>query len=544
MRIDQKPWRLLLLAAGGILTGLCLVFPAVGFWQWITLIPAGLVILRLLSDTRIRPRRLYGYGVFFFMSFGLTVFHWFLSMYPLEFAGATKGEAAVVVVLAWFGLSFFQAVFGGLTFLLGGCLFRTALAKRYPILRPLCFGMIWTVYEWSQNFFWFGVPWARLPLGQSEYLVGMQTASLLGSYFITFLLVSVNLLLAYILLAAWEGRKKPWHERLAKGATVTVALMLLFQYGVGAVLYLREEPKDRTLRVAAVQGNISSKWNDPNATLKARRIYGDGTRQAAEAGAELIVWPETAVTQVIAEGRANGWYKFCSELAEETETTILVGGFTPAAEKEYNSILCFLPDGSLHETLYHKRKLVPFGEFVPLGSVIETVVPPLADLVLSGADLEEGSEASVVMLEEGTVGSLICFDSIYDGFTRESVLAGAELLCLSTNDSWFGESRALYMHNAQAKLRAVESGRGVLRSANTGLTAFLDEKGRTVEEIPIQEEGVLVADAALSDRMTLYTRIGNVFVYGCIGLLSLGVILKILEMLNKKESVDKTVEKW
>ena len=179
-----------------------------------------------------------------------------------------------------------------------------------------------------------------------------------------------------------------------------------------------------------------------------------------------------------------------------------------------------------------------------MGSVIETVVPPLADLVLSGADLEEGSEASVVMLEEGTVGSLICFDSIYDGFTRESVLAGAELLCLSTNDSWFGESRALYMHNAQAKLRAVESGRGVLRSANTGLTAFLDEKGRTVEEIPIQEEGVLVADAALSDRMTLYTRIGNVFVYGCIGLLSLGVILKILEMLNKKESVDKTVEKW
>lgn len=546
MRIDQKPWRLLLLAAGGVLTGLCLVFPAIGFLEWLALIPAGVVMIRLLSDPRVRLRRLYGYGLFFFMSFYLTVFHWFASMYPLEFAGVTKGEAAVVVVFAWLGLSLFQAVAGGLTFVLGGLLFRTELAKRYPLSRPLCFGMIWAVYEWSQNFFWFGVPWGRLPLGQSGYLVGIQTASLFGSYFITFLLVSVNLLLAYILLAVWEGRERPLRERLSKGAILTVSLMLLFQYGAGTALYLREaSTEERTVRVAAVQGNISSKWNDSGAVLKARNIYAKGTRQAALEGAELVVWPETAVTQVIREGKSNGWYEFCSELAEETGTTILVGGFTPATVKEYNSILCFLPDGRLHETVYHKRKLVPFGEFVPLGSVIETLVPPLADLVLSGADLEQGTEANVMTLEWGTVGSLICFDSIYDRFTRDSVLEGAELLCLSTNDSWFGDSRALYMHNAQAKLRAVESGRSILRSANTGLTGLLDERGRTVEEIPIKEEGVLVAEATLSDDMTLYTRIGNLFVYVSIGLLTLGVIGKIMGAGNKgsKKRVDKSFEK-
>ena len=542
MKIDQKPWRLICLAAGGILTGLCLVFPAIGFLEWLTLIPAGCVLLRLLSDPTVRLRRLYGYGLFFFMSFYLTVFHWFISMYPLEFAGATKGEAAVVVFFAWVGLSFFQSVFGGLTFLFGGWLFRSSLFGRYPILKPLSFGMIWAVYEWTQNFFWFGVPWGRLPLGQSGFLVGLQTASLFGSYFITFLLVSVNFLLAYILLRVWEKKGHSLRASLPRGAVLTVLLMLLFQYGAGTVLYLKEAPSSGTVRIAAVQGNISSKWSDAGGSATAKRIYSEGTRRAAAEGAEIIVWPETAVTQVIGEGRANGWYELCTSLASETGATLLVGGFTPTSEKSYNSILCFLPDGSQHETVYHKRKLVPFGEFVPLGGLIETLVPPLADLVLSGADLEEGTEANVFTLEEGAVGSLICFDSIYDRFTRDSVLAGAELLCLSTNDSWFGDSRALYMHNAQARLRAVESGRSVLRSANTGLTTLLDSKGRTQVEIAIQEEEILVAEATLSDRITLYTRIGNLFVYACIGALIAGAAWCVHEKLTNKKR--KTLENF
>ncbi len=535
MKMDQKPWRLALLAAGGVLTGLCLLFPVIGFLEWLTLIPAGLVILTLLSNPSARARHLYGYGFFFFFCFYLTQFQWFISMYPLEFAGVTKLEAVVVVLFAWIGLSLFQAVGGGLTFVFGAILFRSPLVSRHPLLRPFLFGWIWAVYEWTQNFGWWGVPWGRLPLGQSGFLVGIQTASLFGSYFITFLLVSVNLLLAYILLTAWERRGEALCKRICRGAVISVAVMLLFQYGAGTAIYLYEDhAKTGSVRMAAVQGNISSKWDELNATEKARRIYGERTRQAVAEGAEIVVWPETAVTQVVREGLQNGWFEFCSELSLETGATILVGGFSPAPEKEYNSILCFLPDGTLHETVYHKRKLVPFGEFVPFGKLIETLVPPLADLVLSGSDLTEGTEPNVFALKEGTIGSLICFDSIYDRFTRESVLAGAEVLCLSTNDSWFEDSRALYMHNAQARLRAVESGRSVLRSANTGLTTLLDEKGRTVEEIPIEREGVLVADVTLSSRVTLYTRIGNLFVLIGLLLLTLAVAGEFYRLILSK----------
>ena len=537
MKLDLKAKRLLLLAMGGALTGLCLLFPAIGFLEWVTLIPAGLVILRLLSDRQVRPKQLYGYGFFFFFFFYLTLFEWFISMYPLEFAGATKLEAAVVVFFAWVGLSFFQAVGGGLCFLVGGVLFKSPVSERYPILRPFLFGWLWAIYEWTQNFGWWGVPWGRLPLGQSGYLVGIQTASLFGSYFITFLLVSVNLLIAYGILFAREHWGEGIRRQISRGACLSVVILLLFNYGVGTVLYVSEKPSQtRTVRIAAVQGNISSKWDTENGTKQARISYGEGTRRAAEEGAEIVVWPETAVTQVIREGAANGWYEFCSRLAKETETTILVGGFTPAPEKDYNSILCFLPDGSLHETVYHKRKLVPFGEFVPFGTLIETLVPPLAELVLSGADLTPGSEPNVFDLTEGSIGSLICFDSIYDGFTRESVLAGAEVLCLSTNDSWFGDSRALYMHNAQAKLRAVESGRSVLRSANTGLTTLINEKGQTVAEIPIEKEGVLVSDVTLSDHLTLYTRLGNLFVW--VGIILLQGVL-VIELVRRSKGIDK-----
>jgi apolipoprotein N-acyltransferase len=140
---------------------------------------------------------------------------------------------------------------------------------------------------------------------------------------------------------------------------------------------------------------------------------------------------------------------------------------------------------------------------------------------MSGSDLDAGEGANTFSLEGGEIGSLICFDSIYDGLIRESVRGGAQLLCLSTNDSWFASSRALNMHLAQAQLRAVESGRWVVRSANTGITSAINSRGEIVDSIPILEEGVLVCEAAYEEEMTLYTGIGNLFVYGWIALISL-----------------------
>ncbi len=528
---EKKTGRFLLLALGGFLTGLTLVFPEIGFLEWLTLVPFGIFLLESGSDRRIRLGGLYGYGLFFFMCYYLVVFHWFVNLYPLDFIdGMTTGGALAVVCVAWLGLSLLQALMGGLLFVVAGILFRSRALEKIRFLKPFAAAALWSVYEWTQTLGWWGVPWGRLPLGQSKYAVGLQTASLFGSYFITFLLVAVNLCVAYGLCEWIKVPKEQQTRKLIQPCCIAVTAMLVFQYSVGSMLWFFDAEEKNTGRAAAIQGNISSheKWS-LESTQKTKEIYGEYTRKAAEEGASLVVWPETALPYKITEKNSMG--KYVSSLAKETGVTILVGCFTAGDENEYNSIVCFLPDGSMSETVYSKRRLVPFGEFVPMRGLIETLIPPLAELVLSGEDIAWGEGANVFELEEGNVGSLICFDSIYEELTRESVLSGAELICLSTNDSWFTDSAALYMHNAQAQLRAIESGRYVVRSANTGISTIISNRGEIIKELDPLVDGMAVEKIEFRDQHTLYTVIGNVFVYLCIlalaGIIAFDLIWKI-----------------
>ncbi|MBQ9782981.1 MAG: apolipoprotein N-acyltransferase [Clostridia bacterium] len=532
---EKRYWRFLLLAVGALLTGLTVVFPTVGFLEWISLIPVGVFLLSYAPDPTVRLRTLYGWGLFFFYGYYLVTFHWFVNLYPLDFIdGMTKGAAIAVVLVAWLGLSLFQALMGGLVFVGAGLLFRTGLSSRFPFLRPFLVAGLWAVYEWTQTLGWWGVPWGRLPLGQVKALVGLQIASWFGSYFITFLLVAVNGCLAYA-LCAWLSRETvAWHAALKKSC-VAVAVMLVFQYGCGAVIWLTRKPSDtqEKLTVAVVQGNISSheKW-ELETTERTREVYRQYTLQAAEEGAQIVVWPETALPYTVSEG--NSTWRYASSLAKEARVTILVGAFTKGEEQEYNSIICFLPDGTTHETVYSKRRLVPFGEFVPMRKLFETVVPPLADLVMSQGEVAWGEGANVFALEEGNIGSLICFDSIYEDLTRESVLSGAELICLSTNDSWFTDSAALYMHNAQAQLRAIETGRYVARSANTGISTVISSRGEVLAELEPLVDGMLVEEVRLEQRTTLYTYIGNVSVYLCVLALAFLLCLDTVEKIRIK----------
>lgn len=511
-RTRMGRWGLLLISA--VLTGLTLVMPAIGFLEWITLIPFGIFLLEYASDSSVRLRHLYGYGLGFWWCFYLVVFHWFVNLYPLDFIeGMTKGGALAVVVAAWFGLSLFQALAGGLTFVLAALLFRTRLCGRRQWLRPIVAACLWAVYEWTQTLGWWGVPWGRLAIGQSDYVLGLQTASWFGSYFISFLLVAVNLFLAYAVCAACrpsDGDRKS----AVRFACLTAVGLLVFQYGSCSILWgsSRVSEDGSYVRVAAIQGNISSheKWNF-DSMKKTREVYREYTLQAVREGAEIVVWPETALPYTV-----DGDTSYLVELAKEAQVTLLVGAFTESEDgAQYNSIVCYLPDGSMHETVYNKRRLVPFGEFVPWRNLIQTVIPPLAELVLSGDDVAWGFGSHVMELEQGNIGSLICFDSIYEDLTRESVLDGAELLCLSTNDSWFTDSAALYMHNAQAQLRAIESGRWVVRAANTGISTIISARGEVIADLEPLVDGILVEYVAMEDSVTLYSRIGNTFVYLC-----------------------------
>jgi len=508
LELKHKKLCVALLAVSAFLTGLTVVFPVLGFLEWLTLVPACLFLFRFASDEGARLRALYGWGCLFFYCYYLTTFHWFLNLYPLDFVdGMTKGGALAVVLVAWLGLSLLQTLFGGLLFVLCGVLFRSYIVRRFSLLRPFLLALLWAVYEWTQTLGWWGVPWGRLPLGQAKYLVGLQTASLLGPYFITFLLVAVNALAALALLSL-ARKERP----MLKLSCFLIVGILLLQYGAGTILWFCRAESEESVTVAVVQGNVSSqeKWSSAS-DARTEEVYESYTREAAAAGAQIVVWPETAFPYTVTPRNSLG--RFISNLAQETGTTILAGAFSEAEDGYYNAVLCFLPDGSMSETVYAKRRLVPFGEFVPFQPLVEAIIPPLAELVLSGGVIVEGEGPNVFVLAEGNIGSLVCFDSIYEDLTRESVLGGAEMLALSTNDSWFTDSAALSMHNAQAQLRAIESGRYVARSANTGISTVISDRGEVLCSLEPLVDGMLVEEIGVKKNVTLYTLIGNAFVY-------------------------------
>lgn len=497
--------RILLLPFSALLMGLCVLFPKIGMLQWLALVPALFYLFGRMEAEPLRIKTAYGYGCLYFGVFYLMAWHWFVELYPMEFAGITKGEAVVLIAICWIGLSLLQTVLSALAFPTFVLLFRHRIFRKWPILTPFLFASVYTVAEWAQTLTWAGVPFARVSLGQSECGILFNSASLFGSYFITFSVVAVSALAAYALL----------HLDRVKLLSICCAAVFLFNMGAGLIGYLTADTVDGDgIVVAAVQGNVgtSNKWTS-DSDKTSREVYEKYTAEAAAARAKLVLFPETFMPYRINDVTSLGVY--VKELAAKYQVTICCGGFyyDNADEGYYNGLFTVYPDGTISETVYAKRRPVPFGEYVPMRSVIEVLIPPLADMSMLGDDLDAGTETAIVDTDAGRVGGLICFDSIYEDLTLATVRDGAEVICLATNDSWFLDSAGVHMHNRHARLRAVESGRYIIRSADTGVSSIIAPDGSTDAEIPALVEGVSISVVKPTNARTLYSYIGNTLVY-------------------------------
>ena len=525
-----------LLVLSAFLTALTLMIPSIGFLEWLTLIPAAVAFILTAEDGTIGYKRMYLYGFVYYMGFGLSIFHWFINLYPLEFIDMSKAEAAVVVAVAWFGLSLLQAVFAAFMPVVLAFLIRRTAAGRSRFFLPLAAASLYTVFEWMQTLTWAGVPWGRLALGQTEMPVILTASSVLGSYFITFAVVAVNYFLAMVILAGKEERRGVY----LSAATGILALTI----GMGGAVMLFGEKDGERFTAAAIQVNSSSheKWK-PGQLEITMSVLEEYSMAAAEEGASLIVWPETVFpTYPIDRTMIRN---FMTDLAVRCDATIVVGGFTEGEGMDKNSLIFVHPDGRVDETVYSKRHLVPFGEYVPMRKIIMTLIPPLAEISMLGEDLAPGEDSAVVDTREGRLGGLVCFDSIYELLSLDSVRDGAQVLVLGTNDSWFLDSAAVYMHNSQAKLRAAETGRYIVRAANTGISSIIDPHGRVLDEEPPLVGGYVVGEVAKRSAPTVYSVVGNLFVYVCIACQLLlaahgtAVILREIRGQKSKKSLDK-----
>ena len=150
---------LLWLLAGAALTALTLILPWIGLFEWVTMIPLCIGLYRLCERDNFSLRRAYGYGFLTVYVFYFFLYHWFVSLYPLDFAGLDNTSSAIVVMAGWLGLPILQAVVGGFVFLLYRLFARTEISQKYPLMRPFVLAALWVAFEWCGTLTFAGIPW-------------------------------------------------------------------------------------------------------------------------------------------------------------------------------------------------------------------------------------------------------------------------------------------------------------------------------------------------------------------------------------------------
>jgi apolipoprotein N-acyltransferase len=392
---------------------------------------------------------------------------------------------------------------------------------------------LWVALEYLRSHLSFlSLPWMLLGHSQYQHPSLIQITSLTGVYGLSFLIVLVNVAIAEAFL---HGRRltesSPLSDRRPFPVfSVTAAAGLLIGTALfGAAVMSRGMDGDR-VTVALAQGNVpqNQKWDRSfKQTILDR--HAALTREAAHQQPALIIWPESAVPGDVEHDPAL--QRSLAQVAAEAKAYLFVGSseygkFTSQelANNRYNSMVLFSPTGKI-EGHYRKMTLVPFGEYKPLDGVVEW---PQALVAGVGRDLP-GEDYTLLTVGRATFGTAICWEVIFPDHFREFVKRGAEFMVSATNEGWFGDTAAPYQLLAMTVFRAAENRVAIARSANIGLSAFIDPFGRITERLTgsngkeLFAQGTLMGTIMLSDSRTFYTRHGDVFAF--LMIFACGVIL-------------------
>lgn len=469
----------MLLDALALLGGLSLPFAFAPYGQaFVAVIALIALFASWLGATPMQAvRRGYWFGL---GAFGFGV-HWlYHSLHG--YGGASGPEAIGLIALFSAILALFPALAGWLS---------TWLFPAGPAQRALvAFPATWILAEWLRGWSFSNFPWLQVGYSQTDTLLA-GFAPVFGVFGVGW---AVAFLAALLLLAPrWSGGRR----RLA-------LLAVLVLTGSGALLRQISwtRPGGEPFRATLVQGNTPQdlKWQ-PQQQRATLDTYTRLTREHWDS--RLIVWPETAIPAFYQEIREPYLSALEAEaIAHDSSIVLGIPYFDRAGERYYNTIV------SLGRTpgVYRKRHLVPFGEFLPyrpvLGWVLDILEIPLSDFA-AGSDQQEPIEAAGYPF-----AASICYEDVFGHESRMALPAAAFLINV-TNDAWFGDSIAPHQHIQMARLRALESGRWLLRASNSGVTAFIDPRGTIVARLPLFRQDTLSGEIVPMQGSTPYILWGD-----------------------------------
>lgn len=454
-------------------TPLAYLAPALLFYLWLDATPRQALFSGYL----------FGLGLF-----GIGVSWVYVAIH--EFGYASVALAALLTALFVALLALYYALTGYLAVRLQQLLRGHRHHRLLSLL--LLFPAIWVFLEWVRGWFLTGFPW--LNLGYSQIDSGLAGfAPILGVYGLGWVTLLAAALLLLILL--YRSRRKQ------------VMLLLIFTAihlaGYGLLQINWTQPVGDPIRVSLIQGNLpqATKW-DPETIRKRLSSYRELTEQ--EWDSDIIVWPENALTTFYHNIRDDYLVELQQQARQHGSDVVLgLPVMDPETRQYYNSLI------SIGRTpgMYHKTHLVPFGEYVPLESLLRGMIA-FFDLPMSSFSAGEPDQP---LLQAGgqPVATTICYE---DAFGEEVIrqLPEATLMINGSNNAWYGDSFAPHQHLQIARMRSLETGRPLLRATTNGISAFVDHKGSLIARSAQFETDVVTSEIRPRQGSTPYIRFGNV----------------------------------
>ncbi|WP_256203595.1 apolipoprotein N-acyltransferase [Nitrosomonas sp. Nm58] len=400
-----------------------------------------------------------------------------------------------LAVLALILLCAYLSLFPALT---GWILVRSRTIA--PSIWPWMVASLWMISEWLRGTLFTGFPWLAIGYSQAPYSPFSGFAPVVGVYGISFLLV-----LSAAWLTSWFEQRHAWR--------FLCFLAGVWGLGLGLQWINWTNPQGDPVAVSLLQGNIAQdlKWREDHVVTTMDAYAG----LIRESNSRLIVTPEISIPLFHEDVPIN----YLSELATHARANngdVLIGmaeSASPDRNEYYNTMFSL---GISPEQHYRKHHLVPFGEYIPLKSVFGWIIQvlniPLSDFSRGALDQQP------LHLAGQRVAINICYEDVFgEEIIRQ--LPQASLLVNVSNDAWFGRSIGPRQHLQISQMRALETGRYMLRATNTGVTAIIDQRGKVLQELEMFTTAGLHGIAQGYSGTTPYVRVGNGLVLGVAGLL-------------------------
>lgn len=406
--------------------------------------------------------------------------------------------------------------------------FHYVKIKVNPATANLSFVFFWMAMEYfvlSWDLSW---PWMNLGNVFSEQITWVQWYEYTGTFGGTFWILSANMIL-FLSIKKSVLYKSDWLAQL-KNFSAAIALILA-PILISLSIYTTYEEKKNPTNIVIVQPNIdpySEKFSGLSELQQLQKL----TRlsdSVAQKNTEFFIWPETALQNNLNERalEENQLIQESRKFLERYKNGSIITGAdsykpydkkeTITARKYRNGECCydafnaaFFIENNQNIQVYHKSKLVAGVEQMPYPKLLSFLEPYALKLGGTFGSLGKQDERTVFYTRSGIgVAPVICYESVYGEFVAEYVKNGAQLIAIVTNDGWWGNTPGYKQHASYAALRAIETRRSIARSANTGISSFINQKGEVILATEYWKEDAKNANLNLNDRITFYVRQGD-----------------------------------